>query len=417
MRFTRRDWLRLGLASPAVLACGNAVPSFLAHSAPPVADGDSAARGRILVVLELNGGNDGLNTVVPYRNDVYYRCRPHLNVPAKAVLKVDDHLGFHPRMGRFADLLHDGQLAVVQGVGYPNPSRSHFDSMAIWQTGRRDATQSTQGWLSRFLDRTVPAGVLVPRAIQTGDHKLTQALAGGDIQVPTLEGLERLERRLGIPKAAGLEEQRIVLDSIFGQIHGETGSHREFVSRSALVSFANCEQLREALKTAEASSARYPAYRLAQRLKVIAHFIKTGMTPVIYYTDHGGFDTHVQQAFPHANLLAELAESTAAFFDDLKPAGDAGRVIVLVYSEFGRRLTENAGGGTDHGTAGPVFLVGPGVRGGLHGAQPDLTDLDDGDPKFTVDFRRVYTTLLEKWLGCPASRVLPGSFDPLPVLA
>ncbi len=220
-----------------------------------------------------------------------------------------------------------------------------------------------------------------------------------------------------MPKDAGLEQQRVVLDRVFGQDYGATGSHREFVSRSALVSFANCERLREALKTAEASTARYPAYRLAQRLKVIAHFIKTEMTPVVYYTDHGGFDTHVQQAFLHGSLLAELAESTAAFFDDLKRAGEAGRVIVLVYSEFGRRVTENAGGGTDHGTAGPVFLVGPGVRGGLHGAQPDLTDLDDSDPKFTVDFRRVYTTLLEKWLGTRAAGVLPGAFEPLALLA
>ncbi len=163
MRFTRRDWLRLGLASPAVLACGDAVPSFLAHSAASVVDGDSGARRRILVIVELAGGNDGLNTVVPHRDDVYYRSRPKLNVAAKAVLKVDDHVGFHPQMRRFADLIHDGQLAVVQGVGYPNPSRSHFDSMAIWQTGRRDATQNTQGWLSRYLDATVPAGVLVPR--------------------------------------------------------------------------------------------------------------------------------------------------------------------------------------------------------------------------------------------------------------
>jgi uncharacterized protein (DUF1501 family) len=415
MGLTRRDWLRLGLGSPAVLACGNAVPGFLAHSAAAVADGD-AARGRILVVVELAGGNDGLNTVVPYRDDVYYRSRPRLNVPAKSVIKVDDHVGLNPRLRRFGGLLEDGRLAPIQGVGYPNPTRSHFQSMAIWQTGRLDATFGTQGWLSRYLDATVPAGVLDPRAIHAGSAKLAQALSGGSVQVPTLAGLGQVRRRLGLPDDAGLAEQRAVLDRVLGQGSGETGSDREFLQRSALVSFANCDRLREALKAAHASSARYPGFGLAERLKTIAHFIKAGMTPVVYYTQLGSFDTHANQEGPHGLLLTELAESTAAFFDDLKRAGDAGRVLMLVYSEFGRRLAENAAAGTDHGTAGPVFLLGPGVRGGLHGAQPDLRDLDDGDPKFTVDFRRLYATVLERWLDCPATKVLPGTFEPLPLL-
>jgi uncharacterized protein (DUF1501 family) len=413
MRLTRRDWLRLGLGSPAVLACGSAVPGFLAHSAAAVTSGAGAARGHILVVVELDGGNDGLNTVIPYRDEIYYRNRPKLGVPAKSVLKIDDHVGLNPVMRPFAQLLNDGLLAVVQGVGYPNPSRSHFQSMAIWQTGRLDATMGTQGWLSRYLNATVPPGVLDPRAIQAGGAKLAQSLSGGNVQVPTLDGLGQLARHLGLPESAGADDQRAKLDRVVGQRRGESGSDAEFVSQSAVVSFANCGRLKEALAAAEAAPARYPGFGLAQHLKVIAHFIKSAMTPVVYYTRLGGFDTHTNQAGPHSSLLATLTESIAAFFDDLQHAGEASRVLLLVYSEFGRRLAENAGAGTDHGTAAPVFLVGPAVRGGLHGFQPDLRDLVDGDPKFTVDFRSVYGAVLNQWLGCSDARVLPGSFEPL----
>ena len=223
-----------------------------------------------------------------------------------------------------------------------------------------------------------------PSAIQAGGpngppgRELTQALSGGTVQVPTLDTLGQLQRRLGLPDDAGSDQHRAALDRVLGQRRGESGSPREFLGQSALVSFANCGRLREALKAADASSARYPDYGLAQRLKTVAHFIKSAMTPVVYYTQLGGFDTHVNQANRHAGLLAELGESIGAFFDDLEQQWRAaGRVLMLVYSEFGRRLAENGGAGTDHGTVAPVFLIGPGVRGGLHGNQPDLRDLDD----------------------------------------
>jgi uncharacterized protein (DUF1501 family) len=413
MSLTRRNWLRLGLGSPAVLACGNVVPGFLAHSAAAVAAGDGAPRRHILVVVELEGGNDGLNTIVPYRDDVYYRSRPRLNIAAKSVLKLDDHVGLNPRLRRFADLLNAGRLAVVQGVGYPNPTRSHFDSMAIWQSGQLGASHGTQGWLSRYLDATVPAGTLDPRAIQAGGAKLTQALSGGNVQALTLDALTKLHRRLGVPGDAGVDAQSAVLDRVLGQERSAASAHREFLSQSALVSFANCGRLADALKAAEASPARYPDYGLAQRLKTVGHFIKSAMTPVVYYTQLGGFDTHVNQMFPHASLLSELGESIGAFIDDLERSGEASRVLVLVYSEFGRRLTENGGGGTDHGTAAPVFLIGGGIRSGLHGVHPDLRDLVDGDPKFVIDFRRIYAAILDRWLGCDSSAVMRERFEPL----
>jgi len=416
MPITRRDCLRIGLGSSAVLACGNAIPAFLARSAHAL-DAENASRPeRILVVVELDGGNDGLNTVVPHIDDAYYRNRPQLNVAAKSVLKIDDRIGLAPQLQGFADLLERKQLAVVQSVGYPNTSRSHFQSMSIWQSGRLDATLATEGWLSRYMDVKAPAGTLDSPAIHVDDGKLALALSGGEFQAPTVNRLERLERRLGVSSAAGAEEQRTQLDFVLGQQRGDPGSPLRFVQQSTLVSFASSQRLREMIRMAKSAPAVYPGYGLAERLKLIAQLVKARLNTVIYYTRLGGFDTHVNQLGRHRNLLAELGGSVRAFFDDLGKAGEADRVLMLVFSEFGRRLEENAGAGTDHGTAGPVFVVGPAVRSGLHGPYPNLVDLDDGDPRHAIDFRQVYATVLEKWLSCPATNVLPQAFELLPIL-
>jgi uncharacterized protein (DUF1501 family) len=417
MHLSRRDCLRLGLKSSTVLACGSAVPGFLAHGAAALAGQSHAAPERILVVVALDGGNDGLNTVVPHGDDIYYRNRPRLNIPAKSVLRLDDRIGFHPRLRPFAELLEQGQLAVIQSVGYPNPTRSHFRSMANWQTGRLDATLAEQGWLSRYLDATTSADRLDAPAMQVGGEKLSQALAGGRFSVPSVDRLERIERRLGVPDSANPGEQRTTLDFVIGQARGEPGSHLEFLQRNSVVSFASIKRLREVIRAAKGSSSRYPSFGLAERLNTIAHLIKSRLNTTIFYTRLGGFDTHVSQFAPHQNLLGELASSVGAFFADLTGAGSADRVLLLIFSEFGRRLRENAGKGTDHGTAGPVFLAGPEVCAGVHGPYPNLTVLDDGDPKHAVDFRRIYATVLEDWLGCPSTRVLAERYQPMPILS
>jgi uncharacterized protein (DUF1501 family) len=412
---TRRDCLRIGLGSPAVLACGCSIPGFLARSAHALEGERTARPERILVVLELDGGNDGLNTVVP-RDDVYYRSRPRLSIAAKSLLTIDERLGFAPGLRGFADLLEQGGLAVIQSVGYPNPSRSHFRSAAIWQSGRLDATVATEGWLSRYLDVNAPAGLLDPPAIHVDDGRLPLALSGGAFQTPTVNRLERLERRLGVSPAAAPEAQRRDLDFVLGQVRGEPGSPLRFVQQSELISFASGERLREMIRTAKSAPAAYPGYGLAQRLKLIAQLIKARLNTAIYYTRLGGFDTHVNQRARHPILLTELGESVRAFFRDLENAREADRVVILVFSEFGRRLEENGGGGTDHGTAGPMFVIGPAARAGVHGPNPNLVDLVDGDPKHAIDFRQVYATLLERWLNCPATAVLPQPFEPVPIL-
>jgi uncharacterized protein (DUF1501 family) len=415
MNLSRRDLLRLGTSS--LVACGAGVPLFLARTARAVAAEPGArAKGRVLVVVQLDGGNDGLNTVVPFKDDDYRRARPRLQIGAKAVLKIDDHVGFHQSLTGFAKLLESRQLAVVQSVGYPNPSRSHFDSMATWHTAKLGAKADAPGWVARLLEVAPAAPGGDAPAIHLGleAQPQPQALSGGQRHVPSLASLEQFHRRLGIPESAGAAEQRAALDRIAGREHGRPGSLLNFVARSAWLGYESSARFESV--AAVNPGAGYLRNGLGQRLRVIAQLIKAGLTTSVYYTQLGNFDTHAAQAGSHSGLLFELGSALQAFVADLVQSGDGERVVVLVFSEFGRRLTENASAGTDHGTAAPLFLAGPAVKAGLHGPYPNLRDLEDGDPKFVIDFRRVYATLLDRWLGCPAEKVLGAKFDALPVV-
>jgi uncharacterized protein (DUF1501 family) len=414
MQPTRRDLLRLGMGPAALLACGTTVPGFLARSATALAAGPGQA-GNVLVVVQLDGGNDGLNTVVPFKDPDYRKHRPRLNLAAARLHRMDDHVGFHPTLTGFARLLQNRQLAVIQSVGYPNPSRSHFQSMAIWHTAQLGSEPHAPGWLARQLDQRRSEPAADTPALHVSDALLPQALAGSPQHVPSLVSLEQFRRRLGVPEQAGAAGQRAALDQLAGQQHGEPGSLLQFVERSTLLSYTSSARL-EGILAGKTAPAGYPeGFGLARRLRLVAQLIKAGLTTSLYYTQLGGFDTHANQDGTHASLLQELGTSLQAFLDDLTRAGDAGRVLVLVFSEFGRRLTENASAGTDHGTAAPVFLLGGAVKAGVHGPYPNLQDLDaGGDPRHAIDFRRVYATILDRWLGCPAEKVLGAPFDPLP---
>jgi uncharacterized protein (DUF1501 family) len=413
MRPTRRELLRLGLGPAALWACAGSVPEFLARSAR-AAGKAGAPQGRVLVVLELTGGNDGLNTIVPYRDDAYRKHRRRIAVPAGPVLKIDDRIGFHPALRGLARQLEAGQVAVVQSVGYPNPSRSHFRSLAAWQTARPGAGPEAPGWLHRALARRRPPAGGDPPALHVGDPELPQALAGRELDVPCLPDREQLRPRLGLPAGRGAREQQAALEAVNREARAAAGPELQFVRRCALAAFARGARLEEVLRAGPAG--KYPEYGLAERLQLIAQLIQAGLTTPLYYARLGGFDTHVNQVGTHPALLQEVGESLAAFLDELKRVGESGRVLVLVYSEFGRRLAENASGGTDHGTAAPVFLLGPAVRPGPHGPHPDLHDLQDGDPRHAIDFRQVYATVLEGWLQCPSAAALGGEFRRLPLL-
>jgi uncharacterized protein (DUF1501 family) len=419
MHPTRREMLRLGLGSSALLACGPTVPLFLARSASAMADGQSGGKGRILVVVQLDGGNDGLNTVVPYRDDEYRKRRPKLAIPAAEVKKIDDRIGLHPQLDAFAKLLEERRLAIVQGVGYPNPNRSHFDSMAIWHTARTTLDKAAPGWLARAIDRRAgsDAGGDAPGLHIHDAFPLPRALAGGRQVVPSMARLEQFRRRLGMPQGPEAAAQIDALDRLARQDRGEPGSLLQFVERCSLITYASSARLERLQQDRSTARVDYPDfYGLARRLRLIAQLVKAGLSTPIYYTHLDGFDTHAGQLPQHARLLNELGSSLKAFLDDLEKSGDAERVLVLVFSEFGRRLGENGSVGTDHGTAAPVFLLGKPVKAGLHGAYPDLTHLEDGDPIHAVDFRRVYATVLDGWLGVAHRDVLGAAFEPMGVL-
>ena len=414
---SRRDLFRMGLGSTALLASGSAVPTFLARSASALAAlPDAGSTGRILVVVQLDGGNDGLNTVVPYRDDAYRKHRPTLRIEARDVRRIDDRVGLHPALGGLTKLLEDRRLAIVQGVGYPNPNRSHFESMAIWHTARLDPKPETPGWLATAMvrDPKDASGPDAP-ALHVERCLLPRALTGGDYPIPSLDRIDQFRRRLSVPTGI-LDDHRAALDQIGRQRCGRDGSLLQFVERTALTTYANTARL-EGIAADSSENLGYPEFSaLARRLKLIAQLINLGLSTSIYYTQHGGFDTHAQQLAAHGGLLRELGDSLRAFLGDLDRSGEADRVLVLVFSEFGRRLAENGSGGTDHGSAAPMFLLGRHVQAGLHGPYPNLDDLVNGDPRHAIDFRRVYSTLLGQWLGVSSGAVLGQPFDPLPVL-
>jgi len=407
MSLSRRSFLRTTLGSSALLSMGLDVPGFLARSAVAAGSGDST--GKVLVVVQLSGGNDGLNTVIPYSDENYVRNRTALRIAGGQVLTVNGQIGLHPAMTGFARLVEEGRLGIVQGVGYPNPDRSHFRSMDIWHSCRPDLETPPDGWLGRALDIAPKSeGQDVP-ALHLGPDELPLALMSGRTAVPSVDSLETFRLRtesgaVAVQALAQLAKQR-----------GEDPPLLDFLRRSTLNAYASSDQVQAALKD-EASPIEYPAYGLATKLKSVAQLIDAGLSTRIYYVSLDGFDTHSNQLDAHAGLLREVSDSIAAFVDDLVHRGQIDRVAVMTFSEFGRRVKENASAGTDHGAAAPLFLAGGGVVSDVVGAHPSLTDLDDGDLKHHTDFRQVYAALLDGWLGCSSETVLGGRFQPAAVL-
>jgi len=397
---TRREWLARGLRDSTLISLAPTLPGFLgrtAHASGPEKD------ARILVVVQLDGGNDGINTVVPFGDDGYAKHRKTLRLPEKRLIKISGEVGLHPAMGDAGKLLESGRLAIVPGVGYPNPSRSHFRSMAIWQSARLDERDQTGlGWVGRGLDENSTTRDGAPAAILIGSEDPPPAIRG---RRSVAAALDRLDDYALSDKQAGAKP-------IGPSAAGDDLGH--FLRRSLLDAYTTADRL-EAIAGDDDAGAPYPKSEPARRLGLTARLIKAGLGTRVYYLEQGGYDTHGQQLPRHARLLEELSASLKAFFDDLAASRLADRVLVLVFSEFGRRVAENGSLGTDHGTAGPVFLAGPCVRSGLHGAYPSLTDLADGDLKMAVDFRRIYATLLEDWLGLASKEALGGAFEPLPL--
>ncbi|MFT3992108.1 MAG: DUF1501 domain-containing protein [Luteolibacter sp.] len=391
-----------------------------------------AATGKddtILVVLQLAGGNDGLNTLVPYADDIYHRLRPRIAKKEKDIIKLDDHLGLNAAMPYMGSLFKEGGLGIVQGVGYPNPNRSHFVSTSIWETAD-PSNRSTTGWLGRYFDnacggsdptigisfnKTQPEsfGATKHPGICLNTPELYRWLYSGGEKAQAEEFFASLNK----PDDGENSGASIAMPAT-GKTGGVVGeSNLSFLERVALDARVSSDEI---LKIASKykTTVRYEGTPLAKNLNLVARMIAGGMTTRVYYVSHGGFDTHNQQLNSHERLLGQLDSALKSFMTDLKEQGNDKRVTVMTFSEFGRRTQENASAGTDHGKASCLFVAGGAVKAGLYGKTPDLGRLDDGDLAHTVDFRSVYATLLEDWLKVPDVKPILGtSYENLPFLA
>ncbi len=403
----RREFLQAAFGSSAVLSLGVAAPSFLLEASHAA---EQTNQQTVLVIVQMSGGNDGLNTVIPYGDDAYRKSRPTLAVSPSDVLKINDQLGFHPSLRGFAGLLEAGQLAVVQGVGYPNPNRSHFESMDIWHTCRRKGSPRTTGWLGRFLDASHSAKDRDAMAVHLGAEKQPLALAADTVRVPSISSLDRFRLQDG-----GDPQLRSTISQLSAQ-QRQDDSLLSFVQTSTQSALEASQRVEEATRTYQ-TPIQYPDSALAAKLRTVAQLIDAGLQTRVYYTAIDGFDTHSRQAAAHEALLRQVGDATAAFIQDVGHHGHADRVVVMAFSEFGRRVSENASKGTDHGAAAPMFLAGTRVRSGLFGNHPSLTDLEDGDIKHHTDFRQVYAAALQSWLGWSSGDVIGGDFEPIGLFA
>ena len=401
MSTTRREFLKTALGAPAVLSLGSVAPAFLrrAAAADPNPDAD-----RVLVVVQLSGGNDGLNTVVPYDNDEYGRNRKTLRMTKRDVIPIGSDLGLHPTLTQMKRLLDDGYLGLVQGVGYPNPQGGHPESMRIWQTAQLDAEVCQTGWLGRAIDaasaQTSAPGTFV------GQYARPLTVNAANTIVPTTRSIEDWKLRSeaapgGVPQNASPLLQEI--------------------GRRTETAHAHAAAVEEVIRSG--GRREYPNTPFGTDLRIVAQLIEANVGVRIFNLDGGGggdiggFDNHAGQKDNHAALLRQLSEGVAAFLDDLEKRSLLDRVVLITFSEFGRTIKENGRRGTDHGSAAPMLLAGGKVRPGLIGKHPSMTELENGGPKHHTDFRRVYATLLDNWLGIDSQIVLSEKFEPIKLLA
>jgi uncharacterized protein (DUF1501 family) len=410
MTANRRDFLRASLASAGVIAWGLGVPGFVRRTAAAAAPSHKpGGKDTILVVVELTGGNDGLNTVVPFKDPEYKKLRPTLAIPEAQLKKVNDSLGLHPSLDGLAEILADNALCIVQGVGYPNPDQSHFRSMDIWQAGSLEKTL-TEGWLGKALKGMHGAPAFHLKHDNEGSPL---ALDGAPARVPSINTLEEFQLQLAAASASDKTAKRAVIEGATKTTSG--AGLLDFVQRTASTTYASSRRLQEIGKNYE-PKAPYPNSPLASRLKLCAQLIDADLGARIFYVAHGNFDTHATQAPTHTNLLQVLGTAVRAFYKDMKARGHGDRIVLMTFSEFGRRAKENGSKGTDHGSGAPMFLVGGKVKAGAVGAHPSLTELPLGNLKHHTDFRQVYAALLDGWLGVASTDVLGGTFKAVDVL-
>jgi uncharacterized protein (DUF1501 family) len=402
---TRREFFRLSARGIGLLAFSRFAPSFIVESI--AAEAPRAEKDRtILVLVQLAGGNDGLNTVVPYADPRYRRLRPTIGLTKEELLRIDDRVAFNKAAAPLHALLADGKLGIVQNVGYPNPNRSHFRSMEIWETASDSEQTLATGWLGRYFDNACPgAPEGTPLGVSLG-NEVPQAFLSEQAH-PTFSVMS------GNRGARGGRENLALLESLLTQPgdheHDANAGYLRHTMMDALVTEKRFQRILGTYRP----DAEYPANGFAGALRNVAALIAGGNATRVYYVSLGGFDTHVNQPNVHANLLRTLSDGLAAFQRDLEHKGLDGQVLTMTFSEFGRRPSENESRGTDHGTAAPLFVMGSRVKAGLHGTAPDLAVDRNEDLTYSTDFRSVYSTVLSRWLHCDAKQVLNRDFKPL----
>jgi uncharacterized protein (DUF1501 family) len=423
---TRRDFLTQGLG---LVGVGAVLPNFLIHTAlagPQTRGADH----RILVLVEMSGGNDGPSTLVPYAMDGYHRRRKMTRIAENQVLKLNDEVGLHPNLAPLKELLDQGKCAALPGVCYPNPNYSHEQAMYIWHSGdptkrldvyspgggsgtgsggRTDAV----GWIGRYADYAFP---------NNSDVQPTIAIGSTGSRFWLMEARQRNPLNISDPSAFGFkygQSEDLYQRLNAGDAAKETSiADLEYITQMAMQANSTSQRIQEAAQKARSNAANYPNSSLANALRTVGALIGGGLNTRVYYVRQGGYDTHAGQRPRHDSLMTELASSIAAFHRDMTGQGNADRVLLMTFSEFGRTVAENNSQGTDHGSAGPMFLVGGGVKPGVHGHHPSYEHFNpQGHFIPTHDFRSVYAAVLEKWLGAPSKAILGGDFAPLDCLA
>jgi uncharacterized protein (DUF1501 family) len=398
--------LKVGLGGLSVVSLSGTIPAFLTRFA--YADTPSTmptSSDNILVVVQLSGGNDGLNCVVPVGNDSYLKARPVIGIKDR-LLKLDDSLALNPGMTAFKEMFDAGQLAVINGCGYPQPNRSHFRSMEIWQTASPDGHEGS-GWLGHYIDHCC-RGTNPLQAVNIGSQ-LPRALVADSAPVPSINSLDEFAVRVDGSAAQPDQKAEQAMIRQLNSLH-DASPALQFLARQSTNAIVSSEEIRRLSSSGYKPDAQY-APGLGFQLRLIAQIINANLGTKLFYTEVGGFDTHSNQVQQHEQLLGRVAAAISAFHKDLNAKGFGKKVTVMCFSEFGRRVSQNDSNGTDHGAPGPMFVSGGSVKGGLYGAYPSLTELEDGDLKYTTDFRRVYSTLLDKWLNADSTTVLQNRFE------
>ncbi|MBV8255194.1 MAG: DUF1501 domain-containing protein [Chitinophaga sp.] len=393
----RRRFIQVGsLASAAML-----MPKFL----KALERGELVPPGnKVLVIVQLSGGNDGLNTIIPYRNDIYYRSRPALGIKRTDALSLNDDLGIHPALKGFKALYDDGSLGILNNVGYPNPDRSHFRSMDIWHSGSQANELWSDGWIGRYLD-----------AQCKGCDKPTQALEIDDTLSLALKGEYSKGLALTDPNRLLGTSNNPFFKDLLKQRPQEMDDHHnvDYLYKTMGETISSAAYISQQFKVYQSKEA-YPNTDLGKNMRTIANLIMSDINTKVYYVSHGSFDTHVNQQAQQERLFQQLSDAMTVFTQDLKKNNRFQDVVVMTFSEFGRRVSQNASGGTDHGTANNMFLIGGGLqRKGVLNDGPDLMNLQDGDLKYKIDFKSVYATLLNKWLGADDAGILKAKYSHL----